>query len=186
MAEKFKAVLYEKGYNQESPYLSLKDLSNWLYYHYSPTHSSLIFSKDNLSPQSSTLQILIYDEYNRLIQEDETELISYLLTPKVDSEGDRWGRRGFYRRRTPYYFTFRYDPVPGIHNYHRCYRMYRTVKLNFKYHASMQEYVSLLPSDSRMRTQIEIAKSSWGWERQRNYSRCWKNKKSKKQWMKNL
>jgi hypothetical protein len=122
--------------------------------------------------------IYVRDEYNRII--NRNEIIEGLETfqpikEKYSHWKDRWLSK--------YHFRYRIDPVPHVGNGNWGH-YYRHEKKNKRYYAELASVKDIFPSDSRLREQVFRCK---GWnDYQRNNTRSWKQKKIKKQWMKNL
>lgn len=82
-------------------------------------------------------------------------------------------------------FTYRFDPVPGITCYSGRNGYYRRINRNKNYVAQLLESQYLFPNDGRF-IDRKFLVYSWGDDHIRYITKSWKQKKIKKQWMKNI
>jgi len=122
-------------------------------------------------------EFIVYDDWDRVVNLcDIRQGIKNFKEPKEKYRRFPYWTIRYYEKHP---FVFRRDPVPGVGNGSR---RKNCGKFNKSYKAKSMEYYSLFPNSGRMRELDSV----W-WDDgyfNKNY-RCWKNKKIKKQWMKN-
>lgn len=121
-------------------------------------------------------EFIVYDEYDRIINLSDLKKSLLVYKPKP-YKWVPW----VLKRYKNVYWEYRKDPVPGVGNGN--YPKRNNGHFNKSYKAKLMEYYSLFPNSGRMREY-----DSFWWDDgkyfNKNY-RCWKNKKIRKQWMKN-
>ena len=117
--------------------------------------------------------IRVIDQYGRIIPLSEVRIWLNTLSHEPTYQ-QRVPRRWWCL--SQYVFTFRYDPVPGIHRRGwGCW--YRRVKKN------KRAYVQSLEFPSRRLAKHRALMYTWGDDHPRSIERSWKQIKKRKQWM---